>query len=386
MKVVICDGETRSALSAFRALMQKGVSVTVGSHKKSAMSFHSRDCVDPLVYPNPNKERALFLEYLNAYVRQSAEPVLFMSFTDVTTDVLQMGKRDGTFLGTVVGPSWDNYLRATNKRVLGELAISLGVPTPRVVPVSGTGGQVSIDTAFPVIVKPARSVSWSEKGAYKETAHIAYTQADFDRYYTQFVGKAEHVPLVQELLIGDEFGLSVLARQGEIVALFAHKRLRSITPHGGVSALRESVEVTPEMKDIAQKLVYALTWEGVMMIELKRDESTQRLNLIEINARFWGSLFLAIQAGVHFPYLLFLLASEQLPKETSYPMYQVGVRARHILSDISGMYALGRKAFALKNLLPFFVFFGKDLYYDVWSLRDPFPGIWELYYFIKKKL
>jgi predicted ATP-grasp superfamily ATP-dependent carboligase len=44
------------------------------------------------------------------------------------------------------------------------------------------------------------------------------------------------------------------------------------------------------------------------MVEFKRDVADNRFKLIEINPKFWGSLGLAIAAGVDFPYLAFRAA------------------------------------------------------------------------------
>ena len=45
-------------------------------------------------------------------------------------------------------------------------------------------------------------------------------------------------------------------------------------------------------------------WNGVAMLEYRRDPSTGDFRLLELNARFWGSLHLALAAGVDFPRLL----------------------------------------------------------------------------------
>jgi hypothetical protein len=45
-------------------------------------------------------------------------------------------------------------------------------------------------------------------------------------------------------------------------------------------------------------------WHGVAMVEFKIDRRDQLPKLMEINGRFWGSLQLAIDAGVDFPAIL----------------------------------------------------------------------------------
>lgn len=38
-------------------------------------------------------------------------------------------------------------------------------------------------------------------------------------------------------------------------------------------------------------------------MDCRYDETTQTVNLIEINCRYWGSLLASLAAGVNFPYL-----------------------------------------------------------------------------------
>lgn len=57
----------------------------------------------------------------------------------------------------------------------------------------------------------------------------------------------------------------------------------------------------PALLDAGLRLLDALAWHGVAMVEFKRDRRTGEFMLIEINAKFWGSTELALRAGVNFP-------------------------------------------------------------------------------------
>lgn len=57
---------------------------------------------------------------------------------------------------------------------------------------------------------------------------------------------------------------------------------------------------------------------------------------MEVNGRFWGSLQLAVDAGVDFPWLLYRLAVGQ-PVEVS-GTWRVGVRSRWLLGDLDSLY------------------------------------------------
>jgi predicted ATP-grasp superfamily ATP-dependent carboligase len=70
-------------------------------------------------------------------------------------------------------------------------------------------------------------------------------------------------------------------------------------------------------------------------VEFKHDARDGVSKLLEINGRFWGSLQLAIDAGVDFPYLLYRLAVEGDVAPTR--GYEVGTRLRWWLGDLDSL-------------------------------------------------
>ena len=86
------------------------------------------------------------------------------------------------------------------------------------------------------------------------------------------------------------------------------------------------------------------------MIEYKLDGATGVPYLMEINGRFWGSLQLAIDAGVDFPALLVALALGEQPAPVC--SYRVGVRSRWWLGDLDQLLARLRRTPAELALPP----------------------------------
>src|SRR5262249_6286836 len=79
-----------------------------------------------------------------------------------------------------------------------------------------------------------------------------------------------------------------------------------------------------------QRLLASLRWTGVAMVEFRRSP-TGRAALMELNPRFWGSLQLAIDAGVDFPSLLVdLHRGVEIPRVEP----RRGVRSRWLLGDL----------------------------------------------------
>jgi protein tyrosine phosphatase (PTP) superfamily phosphohydrolase (DUF442 family) len=102
-----------------------------------------------------------------------------------------------------------------------------------------------------------------------------------------------------------------------------HRRIRETPPTGGVSCCAISIYES-DLLAIGKRLLDALVWHGVAMVEFKRERSTGDLYLMEINPKFWGSLDLAIASGVDFPVLDVSMAiGEEIPYSND---YKIGIK------------------------------------------------------------
>jgi predicted ATP-grasp superfamily ATP-dependent carboligase len=95
--------------------------------------------------------------------------------------------------------------------------------------------------------------------------------------------------------------------------------------------LRKSAAVDPHLRDLSLQLLRRIGARGVAMVEFRVDSRTGEPYLMEINGRFWGSLQLAIDAGVNFPRLLVDLA---LGRPVKKPSYQENVVLRWWIGDL----------------------------------------------------
>jgi predicted ATP-grasp superfamily ATP-dependent carboligase len=103
--------------------------------------------------------------------------------------------------------------------------------------------------------------------------------------------------------------------------------------------LSESIPVDPRAEAYARTLLDSVAWHGVAMVEFRvADDGTPYL--MEINTRFWGSLQLAIDAGVDFPWLLYRLACDEHPSAPA--AYRTGQRLRWLLGDLDHLYLVLR--------------------------------------------
>src|SRR5215472_11143202 len=396
MRALITDRNERSALAVTRALGSQQLEVVVGAETRSSLAAASKYCSRSFVYPSPYSDPDGFVEKLLEIMEQERIAVVF-PISDIAMQLI--GKEKSRFERNAVVPAPPNSVfdEVSNKYKLMKLALELQIPIPETIFVPD--GQVQ-DIAeqishYPVVVKPGQSVMKGPNGWSKTSVHYAANAAELLNLYRE-KNYLRQPSLIQRRVNGEGQGLFALMNKGEPLVLFAHKRLREKPPSGGVSVLRESIELPKPMVDYALRLLQHVSWHGVAMVEFKIDQDRGVPLLMEVNGRFWGSLQLAIDAGVNFPYLLFQLATGQ-PIQLPPNGYHIGVKSRWLLGDLDHLLlrlfkpkeTLQLQPNCLSKwqcLLDFCRLFQPDMYYEIERLEDPGPCMYELRQYLRALL
>ncbi len=333
MRILVTDSDTRSALAAVRALGTRGhevVTAGVAHPSLASVSRHSRAFES---YPDPAVDSDGFVDALARSVeRQRIDVVLPM--TEVTT--LLVTAHQERLAAHIPFPDAATVANAADKSHVIGLARTLGIPVPRTVVASSAAQGIADAPAlpFPIVVKPARSRVRTPGGWVSTGVAYAHDAASLRRSL-EGLPTAVYPVLLQERIEGPGVGVFVAIDRGNPVATFAHRRVREKPPSGGVSVLCESAAVDPVAAEHATKLLRAIGWRGVAMVEFKQDRRDGSLRLMEINGRFWGSLQLAVDAGVDFPGIAAAIAAGQ--PLTAAPAYRVGVRSRWLAGDLDAL-------------------------------------------------
>jgi len=235
-------------------------------------------------------------------------------------------------------PDLHAYETVSDKLRLFELAQRAGVRVPATAVVTRASlGELRTDTfEYPVVIKPRQSAMRLDSGMTKRGVRYAASARELKAVIAENLIDDSDELLLQEYVTGHGAGVFGLYDAGKPVFFFAHRRLRERPPSGGVSVLSESVALPEEGVAAANALLQPLQWHGVAMIEFKVDDKG-RLWLIEINARLWGSLQLAIDSGADFPWFLYQLATAGIVSAP--PPYEIGKRLRWWLGDLDNLYA-----------------------------------------------
>lgn len=353
-RILITDGEQRSALAATRSLGRAGHEVTVVSRERHPLSGASRHCSASLRHPDPGHDPEGYRSFLDDLMGRS-EVEMVLPMTDVSAPFV-LALRDEHPGVIVPFPPGETYDAISDKARLMAAARELGVPVPRQVVLERplTPGDEALGAAvrelrLPVVVKPARSAVEMEGGTLRFGVTMVPDRASLETTVGRHPAPAFPL-LLQERVQGPGLGVFALFWQGVPLAWFAHRRLREKPPTGGVSVYRESVPLREDLRDYANRLLSHFGWSGVAMVEFKEDEATGEAYLMEINGRFWGSLQLAIDAGVDFPRLLVEAALGGAPGTP--PEYRAGIRSRWLWGDVDHLLAMLRRGDELRRTHP----------------------------------
>jgi predicted ATP-grasp superfamily ATP-dependent carboligase len=391
LKALVTDGDQRPALAIVRSLGRRGTTVLAGEERPASLASASRHCAGRVTYPSPYRAPRAFEAFLLDFVKRERVDVV-IPVTDVTTYLVSRIQVSLKCHCAVAAPPFEAFEAVSNKQKLLERASACGIPTPRSHVVDGLAAlQSLVDRIdYPAVVKPARSRIRTGAGWIGTSVHYASSKADLRRLYEEREYLASYPSLIQQRIVGPGLGVFVLFSHGRLLTAFAHRRLREKPPSGGVSVLCESVPVDPDLRAQAVRLLKPLGWHGVAMLEYKQDARTGRAFLMEVNGRFWGSLQLAVDAGVDFPYLSFQLAAGgplKLPDT-----YTVGIKSRWLLGDLDQLLIrlFERRAdlpdgapSVPRSLVEFAQLVRPRVRYDVMRPDDPMPAFRELHHYAR---
>jgi predicted ATP-grasp superfamily ATP-dependent carboligase/thymidylate kinase len=386
-RVLVTDASRGSAVSIIRSLGRRGMHVIAADSKARSPGFSSRYAADRLRYPPPAESPEEMVETLLAAARDRGID-LIVPVTDETLLPLAAARERFAGVCALAVPDARGLAASHDKMATIDLAANLGIPLPRTKLVSTVKEALPAAAAlgWPVVVKPRYSrILRVGRGIERYDVSYAADEATLAEQVGRLEGRCD--VLLQEYCAGEGYGVELLASEGRPLAAFQHRRLREVPITGGASSFRESVALDPLLFDYSSRLLGALDWTGLAMVEFKWGEEGPRL--MELNGRIWGSLPLAVKSGIDFPAGLADVClgrgpHTEDPPRTSYP---VGVRSRNLGLEMVWIGSTLRRArrypgvptprrraavaAALRLLNP------ADGY-DVLTRDDPRPGLLEL--------
>ncbi len=387
---MILDGNERSALAATRALGRRGFRVVVGDSKPRCLAGVSRYCGAAFSYVSPDENPRGFIRSLKE--RLELETTDYLLPMSDSTLPLVLSAKDELASTVPFGPQ-SAFSTLSHKGEVLRLAQEMGVSVPESlqmepgVDLKRVNDAIDALGGFPVVLKPCRSRVWSGTRYLAGKVKFVSSRRELETIVESDLAFRYGSFLVQEVIEGYGAGLFVLFDKASAAAWFSHRRIRERPPAGGVSTFSESTSLSAPLQSAAEKILRRTGWQGPAMVEFKVAPDGVPY-LMEINARFWGSLQLAIDAGIDFPYLSCAQSGKSGEHfERVVSEYEVGTRNRWFLGDVDHLYLMLRGRARLSKKLDSVRAFVTTISdrrsrNEVFRLADIRPGLLELVQYV----
>ena len=374
------SARSRIALPIIRSLGRRNIGTTLLVQKGLVTPLFSRWHPKSVYCPSSFNNSEGFMTTLLQLVRSRRYTTIF-PISDSSLMLISQFRDQFTPYLKLALPSHESVMKALDKSQTMRAAEELGVPTPQTYrPINMTEVRdVSTKLQYPAVIKP-RKFFWGSNGKANFSRPIYVNNAR--ELISTYLNVENNFPssMIQEYVPGQNISVALLFDRGVPKAACFIKVLRTKPVTGGDSVLRESIPPDPTLMKYSTDLLKSLRWHGVAEVEFKLDSRDSTPKLMEINARFWGSMNVAIESGMDFPYLTYMLAKgEQIPAEFK---YKCGVKFRWLNGDFQNLYSTlkgepklinTKSSNKLKAVLCFLKFYEKNIHYDGFELIDSLP-------------
>jgi biotin carboxylase len=367
--VLLSGDEGPGTLAAVRGLSARGYEVLLALSRRDAPAARSRFTRGVIGVPAPERGVDEHAAALAAAARR-ARARLVLPGTEGSLRALS--GREALFGSEILlaGAAPEALDRATDKRALAELARAAGLKAPPTLELSGDRlAEAGVAAAgldglsFPAVLKPLRS---SAPAGSRLRAEDVRRVADEAHLRELLAGERGSTWLLQPLLGGRLAAVCGVAWRGELVCAVHQRSPRIWPPEIGISSYAITVEPDRERERGVARLIAAVGCSGVFGVQFL--ESGEDAHVIDLNPRIYGSMALALAAGLNLPAIWADLA---LGREPDVRPYRVGVGYRVEEDDVRAIVheLLGpRRRSALGGLPP-----RRHTAHALFSLRDPLP-------------
>jgi predicted ATP-grasp superfamily ATP-dependent carboligase len=348
--LIVEDGNQRGALAACRALGRTGWFVGIGSPEPGGFAATSRWAGGWHRVPAPEGGEKDFLEAVQGAVAEAGYDVIFAAGDG---EVLAISAGRERLDAIVPYAAHGDLVRAMDKVQLAEAAQTAGLSVPEIFPEPPEG---------PVVVKPRLTTTRGEEGgALRLPAMLAHGSEEA-RERMEFLRSVGAEPVLQRYVPGQLSALvAVTDRDGRIVAAVQQQAGVVWPSEAGGSVRARTVPVDAGLEERVATLLAELRWFGLAQVQFQHDDDGEPL-LIDLNARFYGSMALALAAGPNLPAIWAALAVGRRPPVT--PLARTGVKYHWLEADL-------RRGGGVVDSLRY----ARSAVHGLWDRRDPLPAL-----------
>ncbi|HEX8640005.1 MAG TPA: ATP-grasp domain-containing protein [Allosphingosinicella sp.] len=263
----------------------------------------------------------------------------------------------------------------TDKGETRRLAFAQGVPVCPGRPLAQGDEAEALVRSFglPLVLKPRQSWDAETVGG-KRSARIVRSAEALQQALNSGIASGW---IVEGFFQGVGVGVSVIARDGELIAAVQHRRMEE-EHETGPSTRRLTGPLDPQLLSWVRDLAAATRLSGVAMFEFRWDPAQDSYVLLEVNPRFWGSLPLAVAAGMDFPAMLHRLhRGAEIACRFEYPVgiAKADLLGEHcrVVSELQRRAGVASRMKAAAGLARHLIALARPASFDSWAADDPEP-------------
>ncbi|MEO8820819.1 MAG: ATP-grasp domain-containing protein [Ginsengibacter sp.] len=294
--VLIPDGESGHALNVLRCLgPMKDVRVFVLSSDPNSIIRFSKYCYKFISFTE-KKNNQNRLDAIYDTVKKVKPDVILP--VDVNAISLLSANREtlSKVTSVVPLPCLGEFEIANNKGLLSEWLKANLIPCPPTMlfKTDAAGFNEAVSTfSFPALLKPCMGYGGDgiESIENRDALQILLKERTISGEF-----------VLQSFINGYDIDCSILCEDGKILAYTIQKGIID-----GNIRFRRAAGIDLFHDDntynIVREVAEKLNWTGIAHIDLRYDAQEDKVKLIEINPRYWGSVMGSYCSGVNFPYL-----------------------------------------------------------------------------------
>ncbi|MCQ6962316.1 hypothetical protein [Methanolobus chelungpuianus] len=331
---VVVLGDHVQGLGIIRCFGRKKIPVYLVNDKGLCVGRFSRFLTGFLKSPEFNDEQGLVSYLMDIGKRKGLHKFLIIPTNDLAVRIVSKNKEILSSIYTISTPNLDAIELIYNKRRTFELAKRLGVPIPNTIFPSSVENLDTLlsDVSYPLIIKGSIGHIF-----YKTTGtklFVVNSKEEILDFYQKYKGSIQPSDtIIQELIDGPTENVHSFCsffKEGQVYAWWSGKKIRAHPMLYGTATLAESVH-DPSLLEYGSRLLNAMGYYGVSEIEFKLDPRDGVFKLLEMNARTWLWVSLAIRCGVDLPYILY---SDMIKNETiTVDSFKVDIKWYHFYTD-----------------------------------------------------
>jgi D-aspartate ligase len=362
-KILLLEGHTIEALPVLESLKKKGYHLTVLCDNKMSYGYKSK-------YPNNKLLKSIYLydskEFFDYFIDlcKKYKFDVVIPLYDPSAEFLSKNKEILKKYLEFTIPDHSIFANGFEKNRLMEICRKNEFPHPRTSDISLNSLNQTIEyVGFPAIIKP--NITSGGRGmsivnsAEELIRKYESTFKDFGnctlQEYIPFGGKQYKVQLFRN-------------NKGKIIGSTVIEKIRFYPEKGGSSSCNVTIEAS-ELISLTSKVLKTLNWEGFADFDLIEDPRDNIIKIMEINPRFPACIKSSFNSGVDFAEMY---VDYCLDKKVKVYEYKPGSYLRYFGLDVLWFIKSKNR---LNTNPSWFKFFGKNIYYQDGSLRDPLPFI-----------